>query len=81
MTTEAPRCRVVRRVFEWITLAEEVQAIHRGRGVRRTAADPVLVVVFNNVVVDATYDLVVTWDAFAALCGFGRADALRGCGE
>lgn len=63
--TEAPRCRVVKRVSDWITLAEELQAIHRGRGVRRTAADPVLVVVMSNVVGDITCDHVVTWDAFA----------------
>ena len=63
--TEAPRCRVVKRVSDWITIAEELQAIHRGRGVRRTAADPVLVVVMSNVVGDITCDHVVTWDAFA----------------
>ena len=28
--TEAPRCRVVKRVSDWITLAEELQAIHGG---------------------------------------------------
>ena len=49
-------------------VAEEVQALGRARGARRTAKNPVLVISVNNVIADVTYDAVVIWDVFAGLC-------------
>jgi hypothetical protein len=68
-----PVCPLVRAVHNWRAMGEAVQAIGRGRGIRRTAGNPVLVLDINNVVPDQTYDAVMSWDAFA---GFGETDAV-----
>ena len=70
--TEVPACPLVRLIYDEIVV-EEVQALGRGRGARRTADKPVLLISINNVVADVTYDDVVTWDVFADLCESGAA--------
>jgi hypothetical protein len=58
-TWEHP-CEQVRMVFEAKTIAEEAQINGRPRGIRRPKDKPLLNISTNNVVDDATYDIVVT---------------------